>query len=62
MAGTEDLEDTEIVHAIAPGAALDVDLVPANAAAATSDDVQQASSQVKATSGDAWLRQAAGWS
>jgi subtilase family serine protease len=31
VAGTEEVEDTEIVHAIAPGAALDVVLVPANA-------------------------------
>ena len=33
VAGTEEVEDTEIVHAIAPGAALDVVLVPANATA-----------------------------
>jgi len=31
IAGTEEVEDTEIAHAIAPGAALDVVLVPANA-------------------------------
>ena len=31
IAGTEEVEDTEIVHAIAPGASLDVVLVPANA-------------------------------
>ena len=31
VAGTEEVEDTEIVHAIAPGAALDVVLVPADA-------------------------------
>jgi subtilase family serine protease len=31
VAGTEEVEDTEIVHAIAPGAVLDVVLVPANA-------------------------------
>jgi subtilase family serine protease len=31
VAGTEEVEDTEIVHAIAPGAALDVVLVPVNA-------------------------------
>jgi subtilase family serine protease len=31
VAGTEEVEDTEIVHAIAPGAALDVVLVPGNA-------------------------------
>jgi subtilase family serine protease len=31
VAGTEEVEDTEIVHTIAPGAALDVVLVPANA-------------------------------
>jgi subtilase family serine protease len=30
VAGTEEVEDTEIVHAIAPGATLDVVLVPAN--------------------------------
>jgi subtilase family serine protease len=33
VAGTEEVEDTEIVHAIAPGATLDVVLVPANATA-----------------------------
>jgi subtilase family serine protease len=33
VAGTEEVEDTEMVHAIAPGAALDVVLVPASAAA-----------------------------
>jgi subtilase family serine protease len=31
VAGTEEVEDTEVVHAMAPGAALDVVLVPANA-------------------------------
>jgi subtilase family serine protease len=31
VAGTEEVEDTEIVHTIAPGASLDVVLVPANA-------------------------------
>ena len=31
VAGTEEVEDTEIVHAIAPGATLDVVLVPASA-------------------------------
>jgi subtilase family serine protease len=31
VAGTEEVEDTEIVHAIAPGVTLDVVLVPANA-------------------------------
>jgi len=31
VAGTEEVEDTEIVHALAPGAALDVVLVPADA-------------------------------
>jgi subtilase family serine protease len=31
VAGTEEVEDTEIVHTIAPGAALDVVLVPADA-------------------------------
>jgi subtilase family serine protease len=31
VAGTEEVEDTEMVHAIAPGAALDVVLVPADA-------------------------------
>ena len=31
VAGTEEVEDTEIVHALAPGASLDVVLVPANA-------------------------------
>jgi subtilase family serine protease len=33
VAGTEEVEDTEIVHAIAPGATLDVVLVPDNAVA-----------------------------
>jgi subtilase family serine protease len=33
VAGTEEVEDTEMVHAIAPGATLDVVLVPANATA-----------------------------
>ena len=33
VAGTEEVEDTEIVHAMAPGASLDVVLVPANATA-----------------------------
>jgi len=33
VAGTEEVEDTEIVHAMAPGATLDVVLVPGNAAA-----------------------------
>ena len=33
VAGTEEVEDTEIVHVIAPGATLDVVLVPANAVA-----------------------------
>jgi subtilase family serine protease len=32
LAGTEEVEDTEMVHAIAPGAALDVVLVPGDAA------------------------------
>jgi subtilase family serine protease len=33
VAGTEEVEDTEIVHTIAPGASLDVVLVPASATA-----------------------------
>ncbi len=37
VAGTEEVEDTEIVHAIAPGAALDVVLVPANATASAAN-------------------------
>jgi len=37
VAGTEEVEDTEIVHAIAPGAALDVVLVPANATASSAN-------------------------
>jgi subtilase family serine protease len=37
VAGTEEVEDTEIVHAIAPGAALDVILVPANATASAAN-------------------------
>jgi subtilase family serine protease len=37
VAGTEEVEDTEIVHAIAPGAALDVVLVPANATASVAN-------------------------
>ena len=37
LAGTEEVEDTEIVHAIAPGATLDVVLVPHNAIASTAN-------------------------
>jgi hypothetical protein len=37
VAGTEEVEDTEIVHAIAPGATLDVVLVPANATASAAN-------------------------
>jgi subtilase family serine protease len=37
VAGTEEVEDTEIVHAIAPGATLDVVLVPDNARASAAD-------------------------
>jgi subtilase family serine protease len=37
VAGTEEVEDTEIVHAIAPGATLDVVLVPDNASASAGD-------------------------
>jgi subtilase family serine protease len=37
VAGTEEVEDTEIVHAIAPGAALDVVLVPASAIASAAN-------------------------
>lgn len=37
VAGTEEVEDTEIVHAIAPRAALDVVLVPANATASAAN-------------------------
>jgi subtilase family serine protease len=37
VAGTEEVEDTEIVHAIAPDASLDVVLVPANAATGAAD-------------------------
>ena len=37
VAGTEEVEDTEIVHAIAPGASLDVVLVPANAVASAAN-------------------------
>ena len=37
VAGTEEVEDTEIVHAIAPGATLDVVLVPANAVASAAN-------------------------
>jgi subtilase family serine protease len=37
VAGTEEVEDTEIVHAIAPGAILDVVLVPANAVASAAN-------------------------
>lgn len=33
LAGTEEVEDTEIVHAIAPAATLDVILVPQTAVA-----------------------------
>jgi subtilase family serine protease len=37
VAGTEEVEDTEIVHAIAPGVTLDVVLVPADATASPAD-------------------------
>ena len=37
VAGTEEVEDTEIVHAIAPGAKLDVVLVPDSAIASAAD-------------------------
>ena len=37
VAGTEEVEDTEIVHAIAPGATLDVVLVPATAVASAAN-------------------------
>jgi subtilase family serine protease len=37
VAGTEEVEDTEIVHAIAPGAALDVVLVPLDASASAAN-------------------------
>jgi subtilase family serine protease len=36
-AGSEEVEDTEMVHAIAPGATLDVVLVPADAASSAAD-------------------------
>jgi subtilase family serine protease len=37
LAGTEEVEDTEMVHAIAPGAALDVVLVPHDAATSSAN-------------------------
>jgi subtilase family serine protease len=37
VAGSEEVEDTEIVHAMAPGATLDVVLVPANATASAAN-------------------------
>jgi subtilase family serine protease len=37
VAGTEEVEDTEIVHAMAPGATLDVVLVPHNAVASAAN-------------------------
>ncbi len=37
VAGTEEVEDTEMVHAIAPGATLDVVLVPGDAAASAAN-------------------------
>jgi Domain of unknown function (DUF5753)/Subtilase family/Helix-turn-helix len=37
LAGSEEVEDTEMVHAIAPGAALDVVLMPQDAASSTAD-------------------------
>jgi subtilase family serine protease len=37
LAGTEEVEDTELVHAIAPGAVLDVVLVPPDAASSGAD-------------------------
>ena len=37
VAGTEEVEDTEVVHAIAPGATLDVVLVPLDATASAAN-------------------------
>src|SRR5262249_1707682 len=37
VAGTEEVEDTEIVHAMAPGATLDAVLVPASAITSTAN-------------------------
>ena len=47
MAGTEEVEDTEIVHAIAPGATLDVVLVPANAGASIANFAAAVTGMIK---------------
>jgi subtilase family serine protease len=47
VAGTEEVEDTEIVHAIAPGATLDVVLIPGNAAASLANVTAAATGLVR---------------
>jgi len=48
LAGTEEIEDTEMVHAIAPGAALDVVLMPPDAASSLADIVAATTKAIKA--------------
>jgi subtilase family serine protease len=51
VAGTEEVEDTEIVHAIAPGATLDVILVPANAGASIANFAAAVTGMIKVAVG-----------
>jgi subtilase family serine protease len=48
LAGTEEVEDTEMVHAIAPDASLDVVLVPADAGASSADFTSAITKAVRA--------------
>ncbi|HEV2452287.1 MAG TPA: S53 family peptidase [Streptosporangiaceae bacterium] len=48
VAGTEEVEDTEIAHAIAPGATLDVVLVPDDAATSTANFTKALTGVVRA--------------
>jgi subtilase family serine protease len=47
LAGTEEVEDTEIVHAIAPGAALDVVLVPSDAIASAANFIAAVTATIR---------------
>jgi subtilase family serine protease len=48
LAGSEEVEDTEMVHAIAPGAALDVVLMPHDAASSIADIAAATTKAIKA--------------
>ena len=48
LAGTEEIEDTEMVHAIAPGAVLDVVLMPPDAASSIAGIVAATTKAIKA--------------